>query len=77
MPRDDIDVRPGLYQHYKGGLYMVLSTAVMGTGHDEETMVVYQNAEGQFWVRTLEDFTDLVNVDGLAVSRFRRVGKAR
>jgi hypothetical protein len=49
---------PGIYQHYKGDLYTLLSVA----RHSEtlEELVVYQNIQGDVWVRPLEMFCGLV-----------------
>ncbi len=45
-----------VYRHYKGGLYVVVTTAI-----DEATLeqlVVYRSCErGTIWVRTMADFT--------------------
>ena len=61
---------PGLYRHYKGGLYQVLALA----RHSEtrEPMVVYQALYGEYghWVRPASMFTETVVVDGNTVPRF-------
>ena len=52
-------VAPGLYRHYKGGVYRVIRTAL----HSEtlETLVVYQAvACGTLWVRPLALFLSQV-----------------
>ena len=67
-------LRPGIYKHYKGNLYEVMTTA----RHSEtaEWMVVYKAlyAEEGMWVRPYEMFIERVEVDGVMVSRFEFVG---
>ena len=63
----------GKYEHYKGKPYRVLSVAK----HSEtlEEMVVYQQEYGEkgVWVRPLEMFLEMVEVDGNFVPRFRYI----
>lgn len=81
MPNSSLDqgtIEPGLYRHYKGGLYKVLGAA----RHSEtlEMLVVYEalykNDLGQLWVRPLKMFKDTVQPNGPsspAVPRFMRI----
>ncbi len=68
-------LRPGVYRHYKGGLYRVLFLA--RHSETEEEMVVYQALYGEkgYWVRPLALFLAPVWVEGRAVPRFRWVGE--
>lgn len=65
----------GIYQHYKGGKYLVLGVAK----HSEtlEDLVVYvtlyENDLSSMWVRPLEMFTENVVVDGKSVPRFKKI----
>lgn len=62
-------IRPGLYRHFKGGTYYVLSIATdANTG---AAMVVYSNPRG-LWTRPYEDFTVHVERDGYSGPRFRQ-----
>jgi hypothetical protein len=69
------DLRPGRYRHYKGKEYRVLHVA----RHSEtmQPMVVYQTLYGDFswWVRPLEMFTEIIEVDGRRVRRFEFVAE--
>ena len=67
-------LRLGIYQHYKGNLYEVLTTAQYS--ETEEWMVVYKALYGEkgMWVRPYEMFVEKVEVDGVIVSRFEFVG---
>jgi hypothetical protein len=65
----------GIYKHYKGKLYDVISVAT----HSEslEKLVVYKatyQAEGEnIWVRPLDMFQSLVEVNGELVKRFEKL----
>lgn len=60
----------GYYHHYKGGRYQVMGLA----RHSEtnEWLVVYQPLYGDqgLWVRPLDMFVEMVNIDGKSVPRF-------
>jgi hypothetical protein len=64
-------IQPGLYQHYKGGLYKVLDIA----RHSEtgEFMVVYesQKSDQKLWVRPYKMFTENVTAEGKKIPRFK------
>jgi hypothetical protein len=64
---------PGLYRHFKGGRYELLSVA----RHSEtkELLVVYRSVEDRetIWVRPLEMFTELVEHADTKLPRFEPV----
>ncbi len=68
-------IKLGIYKHYKGNLYRVINTA----RHSEtlEDVVYYEalydNPEGEYWVRPLAMFLEDVEVDGKMVPRFEFV----
>ena len=68
-------IKPGIYEHYKGNRYQVIGIA----NHSEtlEKMVVYKAlyGEGEFWVRPLSMWEELVEVNGKQVPRFRYIGE--
>jgi hypothetical protein len=69
-----LEIKPGIYEHYKGGLYEVIGTAL----HSEtlEEMVVYKHVYGNdqgLWVRPASMWNELVEKDGVTVGRFRWV----
>lgn len=80
-------IEKGIYRHFKGGLYVVLGIAVDAEpGHEakleQRVGVVYQDARGHIWYRTIENFIERVyppEVAGAAfqgsVQRFTRVEK--
>jgi hypothetical protein len=65
------DLKLGKYRHSKSGK----EYEVLGVGLHSETqepLVIYRAlyGEGQFWVRPLNMFLEIVEVEGKKVSRF-------
>jgi hypothetical protein len=61
--------KPGVYRHYKGGLYITLAASV----HEEtlELLVHYYSVERKTrWTRTLTNFGGAVEVNGAMFPRF-------
>ena len=69
-----IQTPPGLYRHYKGGMYAVLAT----TRHSEslEPMTLYRALYGAhgLWVRPASMFNEMVLWKGVQQRRFARIG---
>lgn len=67
-------IENGRYRHYKGKDYEVIGVAK----HSEtlENLVVYRQlyGEGGLWVRPLAMFMEDVEVDGVRVPRFMKIG---
>lgn len=55
-------MQPGIYQHYKGKLYLVITSALSES--DLTPLVVYQALYDDYtmWVRTEADFTQNVSI---------------
>ncbi len=74
LPPLPAEPRPGLFRHYKGNEYRVLSLA----RHSEtlEPLVVYQALYGErgIWVRPAGMFVETVTIDGQVRPRFARIG---
>jgi len=70
-----MELKIGLYKHYKGNMYEVLMTA--RHSETEEWMVVYKTLYGDFsiWVRPYDMFVERVEVDEEFVQRFEYVGE--
>ena len=70
-------LKPGRYQHFKGGEYEVHGVAT----HSEsaEQLVVYTPlyGDGGLWVRPLSMFLESVEHDGKMQPRFRYTGQAQ
>ena len=64
---------PGLYRHYKGGMYRVEGTV----RHSEslEPMTLYRALYGEqgLWVRPAAMFDETVDVDGKLQPRFQKI----
>jgi len=74
LPPLPAEPRPGLYRHYKGNDYRVISLA----RHSEtlEPVVVYQALYGErgIWIRPAPMFLETVEIAGKLVPRFARTG---
>ena len=72
----ELDLKRGIYRHYKGGEYELLAIA----NHSEtmEKMVVYRALYGakDFWVRPASMWNETVQVNGVYMRRFSYVGPA-
>lgn len=72
-----IEIKNGIYEHFKGQRYEVLGVAK----HSEtlEEMVVYKalydNEVSKLWVRPLAMFLGEVELEGKLVKRFKYIGK--
>ena len=67
-----MELEKGLYRHYKGNFYEVITTAQHS--ETEEWMVVYKALyeEEGIWVRPYEMFIEKVKIDGKEVDRFEK-----
>ena len=70
-------VEPGIYQHYKGGKYLVTGHALFES--TQEPMVIYEalydNPVSKVWVRPEKEFTQNIEVDGQTVRRYKFIGE--
>lgn len=70
-----ITITPGIYRHFKGGLYKVLGL----TRHSEtmEEFVIYQLlGRDETWIRPYEMFVENISLDGACKPRFTKVDDA-
>lgn len=65
-------IKPGIYKHYKGGMYKVLGVAKSSEDYSDVVVyeALYDNPMSKLWVRPLEDFLSEVEVEGKKVKRF-------
>jgi len=65
-----MDIKYGIYRHYKGNVYEVIALA----RHSEtlEDMVIYRdvNAPEKVWARPASMWNDEIELDGKTVKRF-------
>ena len=66
-------VQPGVYRHFKGGIYRVLVTA-KNSENLEETVVYQCCKDGTFWVRPASMWNETVERGGVAYPRFTYEG---
>jgi len=68
-----MELEIGLYKHYKGNMYEVMTTAQHS--ETQEWMVVYKALYGEkgIWVRPYEMFVEKVEIGGVMVDRFTKV----
>ena len=71
-------LKPGVYRHYKGKSYLVLMTGRLESNLEEHVVYVplYDMPESpsRIWIRSLDDFTASLQVNGLIKRRFEYVG---
>ena len=71
-------MQTGIYQHYKGKLYLVIGTA--NHSETQERLVVYiplyEHRGEPMAARPYEMFNEEVEVDGVRVPRFRFIGES-
>ena len=68
-------IKPGLYRHFKGGIYEVLFVAK--NSERLEDMAVYRANYGEHgvWVRPLSMWNETVERDGKTFKRFEYIGE--
>lgn len=70
-----MDIKPGVYRHFKGNLYRVIGTA--SHSEDLSPMVVYQALYGErgLWVRPAAMWEEWVEKENYSGPRFTYVGE--
>lgn len=70
------DVVPGIYVHFKGGRYEVISTAVHSETNEEFVIYRSLNGDATIWIRPKDMFFELVQYQGRSTPRFQLVKPA-
>ena len=74
MEKGNNAVKPGVYRHFKGGIYRVLYIARHSEGLED--MVVYQSCkDGSYWVRPVSMWNETFERDGEVKPRFQYIGE--
>lgn len=71
-----MEVKPGLYEHFKGKRYRVLGVA--RHSETEEDYVVYEpqyESVSKLWIRPVSMFLETVERDGKVMPRFKYIGE--
>jgi hypothetical protein len=73
-------ITPGIYRHYKGGIYKVVAVAKMDDSNEEFVVFhsVYQGlerGEGGWWIRRKDEFEEEIEYKGKTGPRFKFVSK--
>ena len=67
-------VKPGIYRHFKGGIYRVIGMA--RHSEDLSPMVIYQSCkDDSYWVRPASMWNETVERDGVVKPRFQYIGE--
>lgn len=62
--------KPGIYRHFKGGLYEAITVGRLSEARDQE-FVVYRSLDNGFvWIRPIKMFFEEVERDGYKGPRF-------
>jgi hypothetical protein len=63
----------GVYEHFKGGLYSIIATAL--NSENLRKTVIYQSIEdGKLWTRDFEEFIGHKVTDEGMIKRFTHIG---
>ena len=70
-------LKPGKYQHSKGNHYKVIGIAKHSETLEEFVVyaALYDNPRSKLWVRPAKMFTEMVEIEGKKVPRFKYIGK--
>ncbi len=66
------NIKPGVYRHFKGGIYEVVSIA-LDSESLEETIVYRSRENGLCWVRPASMWSEIVEYEGKKVRRFELI----
>jgi hypothetical protein len=73
-----MDLKPGIYEHYKGGHYRLITVAKReGTLEDMAVYEpLYSNPVAKTFVRPLSEFMEVITRDGYHGHRFRYISES-
>ncbi len=56
-------LRPGLWEHYKGGLYRVLFIATLSEDHKTRMVIYVSLTNGAVWIRPAREWRQVVTLE--------------
>jgi hypothetical protein len=68
-------LKPGIYKHFKGGMYTVLGVARHSEDETQEFVVYKSQKTGYLWIRPLKMFLEEVDRDGYKGPRFKYISQ--
>jgi hypothetical protein len=70
-------IEPGIYEHYKGKKYRVIGVAKDADSLEDYVVyeALYPNKLSKFWVRSVQNFSDEVLINGKKVKRYKYLGE--
>lgn len=69
--KTNIEIRPGIYEHFKGGLYEVRSVAMLVDSDRQFVVYCRYDEQDKVFLRELSEFLQYIDRDGRKVPRFR------
>ena len=78
-PTDEPPFTPGIYKHYKGGMYHAIGLACHEETHEWYVIYkpMYEHGDSpDTWIRAYANFFSSVSLEGAAVPRFTLIPEA-
>ena len=70
----DINIKTARYEHFKGGIYRVISVAF--DARDGQPLVLYESEQDEkFWVRPISEFFENVERENYSGPRFKMIAE--
>jgi hypothetical protein len=69
----EAQVCPGVYQHFKGGLYEVREVAILVDSNKQFVVYCKRDDRNTVFVREKREFVELIEVSGSPVPRFQLI----
>ncbi len=67
-------LKPGIYRHFKRGLYEVIGVGRNSLDYSEELVIYCSAGTRELWVRPVADFLSIIERDHYVGPRFTYVG---
>jgi len=72
-----MEIRQGIYRHYKGNKYRVLGVALQSETLEKLVIyeALYENKLGKLWARPIQMFEETIEINGKKIPRFEYLGE--